>query len=53
MATKFAEETRRNFNAMLIPKLSDEARKAVNDAFDAVSTWRAETLSNSEKTASK
>ena len=49
MAIKSAEGTRRNFDAMLIPKLSDEARKAVNEAFDAVSTWRAETLSNSEK----
>src|SRR5260221_78206 len=29
--------------------LSDEARKAVNAAFDAMSTWRIETASNSEK----
>jgi len=49
MAIKSAEGTRRNFDAMLIPKLSDEARKAVNEAFDAISTWRSETLSNSEK----
>jgi len=31
------------------PGLSDEARKAVNAAFDAMSTWRTETLNHSEK----
>jgi len=40
MAIKFAE---------MVPHLSEEARKAVNEAFDAISTWRSETLSNSEK----
>jgi len=30
-------------------RLSDEARKAVNAAFDAMSTWRTETAKNSEK----
>jgi hypothetical protein len=44
-----AEANPRNFNPMLVPNLSDEARKAVNEAFDAISTWRSETLSNSEK----
>jgi hypothetical protein len=39
----------RSFNAMLVTNLSDEARKAVNEAFDAISNWRSETLSNSEK----
>jgi hypothetical protein len=39
----------RNFNPMLPPGLSDEARKAVNAAFDAMSTWRIETTNNSEK----
>ena len=34
---------------MLAQNLSEEARKAVNAAFDAISTWRTETLSNSEK----
>jgi hypothetical protein len=53
MAIKSAEGTRRNFDAMLIPKLSDEAHKAVNEAFDAISIWRSDILSNSEKTASK
>jgi hypothetical protein len=41
MAIKFAE--------MAVPHLSEDARKAVNEAFDAISTWRSETLSNSEK----
>ena len=49
MPIKFAEGARRNFNTMLTPNLSDEARKAVNEAFDAISTWRTETFSNSEK----
>jgi hypothetical protein len=49
MATKSAQEDRRNFNPMLAPNLSDEARKAVNEAFDSLSTWRTETLSSSEK----
>jgi hypothetical protein len=40
MAIKLAE---------VAPHLSEEARKAVNEAFDAISTWRSETLSNSEK----
>ena len=34
---------------MLVTNLSDEVRKAVNEAFDAISNWRSETLSNSEK----
>lgn len=48
MASKSAE-TSRNFNPMSAPNLSDEMRRAVNAAFDAMSTWRTETLSNSEK----
>ena len=48
MASKSAE-TSRNFNPMSAPNLSDETRRAVNAAFDAMSTWRTETLSNSEK----
>jgi len=39
----------RNFNPMSVPGLSAGARKAVNEAFDAMSTWRTETVSNSEK----
>jgi hypothetical protein len=34
---------------MLASGLSDEARKAVNAAFDAMSTWRIETANTSEK----
>ena len=49
MSTKFAEATSRNFNPTLAPGLSDEARKAVNAALDAVSTWRTETINNNEK----
>jgi hypothetical protein len=49
MQNKFAEVTPRNFNPMSVPGLSDEVRKAVNAAFDAMSTWRIETVSSSEK----
>jgi len=49
MQNKYAEVTPRNFNPMWAPGLSDEARKAVNAAFDAMSTWRIETAKNSEK----
>jgi hypothetical protein len=49
MPTKFTEVTSRNFSSTLAPGLSDEARKAVNAAFDAMSTWRTETVNNSEK----
>ena len=49
MPSKFAEVTSRSFSPTLAPGLSDEARKAVNAAFDAMSTWRTETVNNSEK----
>ena len=39
----------RNFSSMSAPGLTDEARKAVNAAFDAMSTWRTEIAGNSEK----
>src|SRR5215471_4490392 len=39
----------RTFNSMSVAGLSDEARKAVNAAFDAMSTWRIETANSSEK----
>jgi len=48
MPSKFAEVTSRNFSPKLAPELSDEARKAVNVAFDAMSTWRTETVDNFE-----
>ena len=40
MQNKYAEVTPRNFNPMWAPGLSEDARKAVNAAFDAMSTWR-------------
>ena len=46
MAKQF---TTRKFDPMSIPGLSNEARDAVNAAFDAMSTWRTETVDNSEK----
>ena len=49
LPNKYAEVTPRNFNPMWAPGLSDEARKAVNAAFDAMSTWRIETANNNEK----
>jgi hypothetical protein len=49
MPSKFTEVTFRNFNPTSAPGLSDEARKAVNAAFDAMSAWRTETLNSSEK----
>jgi hypothetical protein len=49
MPDRFAEATSRNFNPMAVPGLSDEARKAVNAAFDAMSNWRTETVNNNEK----
>src|SRR5205823_3592688 len=49
MQSKFAEVTPRNFNPMSAPGLPEEARKAVNAAFDAMSTWSIETANNNEK----
>jgi hypothetical protein len=48
MQNKYTGVTPRNFNPMSAPGLSDEARKAVNAAFDAMSTWRIETVNNNE-----
>jgi hypothetical protein len=48
MASRSAEMSR-NFNPMSTPNLSEDTRKAVNAAFDAMSAWRTETLGNSEK----
>src|SRR6516164_2025684 len=49
MQNKSAGVNPRTFNSMSVPGLSDEARKAVNAAFDAMSTWRIETANNNEK----
>jgi len=53
MPTKLAEVTSRNFNLTLAPELSDQARKAVNAAFDAMSTWRTETVDSFEEVIDK
>jgi hypothetical protein len=37
------------FNPMSIPGLSNQAREAVNAAFEAMSAWRKETVETSEK----
>jgi TRAP-type C4-dicarboxylate transport system substrate-binding protein len=49
MQNKSAGVNPRTFNSMSVAGLSDEARKAVNAAFDAMSTWRIETANSSEK----
>src|SRR5439155_21637947 len=41
--------TRRNFDSMSVPGLSEEARHAVNAAFDAMSAWRIDTAKSNEK----
>jgi hypothetical protein len=43
----------RNFNPISIPHLSNEARKAVNAAFDAMTTWRTEIVDSSEEVIEK
>ena len=43
MPVKNWDITPRNFNPMSTPGLSEEACKAVNAGFDAMSTWRIET----------
>ena len=48
-----ANATGRNFNPMSVPGLSEEARNAVNAAFDAMSAWRTETAQSSEKNSEK
>ena len=55
MPNKFAEATQRNFDRMSAPKLSDDARKAVNAAFEAMSTWREQIVNqkNSEQVIEK
>jgi hypothetical protein len=49
MHSKHAEPSARSFDAMSAIGLSEEARKAVNEAFDAMSSWRIETAKSSEK----
>jgi hypothetical protein len=49
MPIKSAEVASRSFNPMSVPGLSDEARKAVKAAFDAMSDWRMEIVNDNEK----
>jgi hypothetical protein len=49
MPSKSEQATRRTFEPMQAAGLSDEARKAVNAVFDAMSNWRAELANRSEK----
>jgi hypothetical protein len=49
MAKQATDESTRKFDPMAVPGLSNEARDAVNAAFDAMSTWRTEIVDNSEK----
>jgi hypothetical protein len=49
MQRKHAEPPARSFDAMSAIGLSEEARKAVNEAFDAMSTWRIETAKEQRK----
>jgi hypothetical protein len=39
----------RDFNPMSVTGLSDEARQAVNAAFDAMSAWRIDIANSNEK----
>jgi hypothetical protein len=49
MPAKFTETPPSSFNPMSVPGLSEEARKAVKSAFDAMSAWRNEIVDYSEK----
>ena len=46
---KQANDKPRKFDPVAVPGLSAEAHDAVNAAFDAMSTWRTETVNTSEK----
>src|SRR6476661_7939421 len=46
MPSKSAEATPRTFDSTLAAGLTDEARKAVKVAFDAMSTWRTQIVNN-------
>ena len=53
MPSTFPEMTPRILDPKLGFELSDEARKAVSAAFEAMSTWRTETVKNSEKSSTQ
>ena len=49
MPSTSAEQSSRSFDPASVAGLSDEARSAVNAAFDAMATWRAETVNLGEQ----
>jgi hypothetical protein len=49
MATKSGESSQRHLNLSSIPGLSSNAKEAVNDAFDAISAWRTESMESGEE----
>jgi hypothetical protein len=49
MTSKAAEESARSFDPASLAGLSDGARSAVNAAFDAMTSWRSQTVDLSEK----
>ena len=49
MPSTYAEGSSRSFDPASVAGLSDEARSAVNAAFDAMATWRSQTVNLSEK----
>src|SRR5262245_60765150 len=49
MQDKFAGAKPGSFNPMSIPGLSNKAREAVKDAFEAMSDWRTEAADDSER----
>jgi hypothetical protein len=49
MPINFATMTPRNFDPMSVPGLSNEARKAVNAAFEAMANWRTEIVNSSDR----
>ena len=53
MTKQFTDKSTRKFDPTSIPALSNEARDAVNAAFDAVSTWRTEIVDDGRKNLSE
>lgn len=49
MPDKFLDVPSRAFNPVMVPGVSEEARKAVNAALEAMSNWRAESVTSTEK----
>jgi hypothetical protein len=49
MPSTSADESSRSFDPASVAGLSDETRSAVNAAFDAMATWRAETVNLTEQ----